>query len=145
MGSQGVGHNWVTELNWTVENRVEFPHESRATIWSVLPGGSAVKESICNEVDAGSTWSLGNAWATHSSIRAWKIQWTEEPGGLWSMGLQWSRHDWSDWAPYNPLLGIYPTEINSILKRQLYSHIYCSMIHNCCDLRPFTKLECGLH
>ena len=26
--------------------------------------------------------------ATHSSILAWEIPWTEEPGGLWSMGLQ---------------------------------------------------------
>ena len=26
--------------------------------------------------------------ATHSSIRAWRIPWTEEPGGLWSIGVQ---------------------------------------------------------
>ena len=32
--------------------------------------------------------------ATHSSILAWEIQWTEEPGGLESMGLQRVRHDW---------------------------------------------------
>ena len=30
--------------------------------------------------------------ATHSSIRAWKIPWTEEPGGLQSMGLQRVEH-----------------------------------------------------
>ena len=30
--------------------------------------------------------------ATHSSILAWKIPWTEEPGGLPSMGLQRVRH-----------------------------------------------------
>ena len=29
--------------------------------------------------------------ATHSSILAWRIPWTEEPGGLLSMGLQKSR------------------------------------------------------
>ena len=31
--------------------------------------------------------------ATHSSILAWEIPWTEEPGGLQSMGLQksWTR------------------------------------------------------
>ena len=31
--------------------------------------------------------------AAHSSILAWKILWTEEPGGLQSMGLQesWTR------------------------------------------------------
>ena len=33
--------------------------------------------------------------ATHSSILAWRIPWTEEAGGLKSMGLQRVRHDWS--------------------------------------------------
>ena len=32
--------------------------------------------------------SLEQVMATHSSILAWKIPWTEEPGGLQSMGLQ---------------------------------------------------------
>ena len=44
-------------------------------------------------------WSLG--WedplekeiATHSSILAWEIPWTEEPGGLLSMGLQSVGHN----------------------------------------------------
>ena len=31
--------------------------------------------------------------ATHCSILAWKIPWTEEPGGLQSMGSQRVRHD----------------------------------------------------
>ena len=31
--------------------------------------------------------------ATHSSILAWKIPWTEEPGWLQTMGLQRVRHD----------------------------------------------------
>ena len=31
--------------------------------------------------------------ATHSSILAWRIPWTEEPGGLQSMGLQRAGHD----------------------------------------------------
>ena len=31
--------------------------------------------------------SLGGGWATHSSILAWRIPWTEEPGGLQSLGL----------------------------------------------------------
>ena len=37
--------------------------------------------------------SLEKGMATHSSILAWKIPWTEEPGGLQSMGLQRFRHD----------------------------------------------------
>ena len=31
---------------------------------------------------------LEEGMATHSSIRAWRIPWTEEPGGLQSKGLQ---------------------------------------------------------
>ena len=31
--------------------------------------------------------------ATHSSILAWRIPWTEEPSGLQSMGLQRIRHE----------------------------------------------------
>ena len=36
--------------------------------------------------------------ATHSSVLAWRILWTEEPGGLPSMGLHRVGHDWSDLA-----------------------------------------------
>ena len=34
--------------------------------------------------------------ATHSSALAWRIPWTEEPGGLPSMGLHRVGHDWSN-------------------------------------------------
>ena len=55
-----------------------------------------VKESTCNAGDVQETQvpSLGQEdplekeMATHSSILAWKIPWTEEPGVLQSMGLQ---------------------------------------------------------
>ena len=46
-------------------------------------------------------WSLGledplqKEMATHSSIHAWKIPWTEEPGGLQSMGSQRVGHNWA--------------------------------------------------
>ena len=36
---------------------------------------------------------LEEGLATHSSILAWRIPWTEEPGGLWSTGSQRVRHD----------------------------------------------------
>ena len=36
---------------------------------------------------------LEKGMATHSSILAWRIPRTEEPGGLWSLGLQRVRHD----------------------------------------------------
>ena len=37
---------------------------------------------------------LEKAMAPHSSTLAWKIPWTEDPGGLQSMGLLRVRHDW---------------------------------------------------
>ena len=47
------------------------------------------------------TWIQSLGWedplekemATHSSILAWKISWTEEPGGLHSMGSQRVGHE----------------------------------------------------
>ena len=41
----------------------------------------------------GSGRSPGGGNGNHSSILAWKIPWTEEPGGLQSMGSQRVRHD----------------------------------------------------
>jgi len=41
---------------------------------------------------------LEKEMATHSSILAWRIPWTEEPGRLQSMGLQRIRQDGSDRA-----------------------------------------------
>ena len=49
-------------------------------------GGSNGKESACNAGDPGLISQLGRSsgegMATNSSILAWRIPWTEEPGGL---------------------------------------------------------------
>ena len=39
--------------------------------------------------------SMETGIATHFSILAWRIPWTEEPGGLQSMGSQRVRHNWA--------------------------------------------------
>ena len=62
-----------------------------------VPGGSAVE----NPPAVLETWVRSLAWedpleegmTTHSSILAWRIPWTEEPGGLQSMRSQRVRHD----------------------------------------------------
>ena len=51
----------------------------------------AMQESLVQSLDQEN--SLEKEMATHSSILAWRIRWTEEPGGLQSMGLQRVRHD----------------------------------------------------
>ena len=64
----------------------------------VFPGGSVVKNLPAKQ----ETWvqSLGTEddvekeMATHSSILAWKIPWTEEPGKRQFKGLQRVRRDW---------------------------------------------------
>ena len=53
---------------------------------ATFPGGSGGKESDCSEGDLGLIPGSGRAleeeMATHSSVLAWEILWTEEPGGL---------------------------------------------------------------
>ena len=68
-------------------------------IW--VDQASMVTETVKNPPSMKETWvqSLGQedplekAVATHSSVPAWEIPWTEEPGGLQSMGSQksWTR------------------------------------------------------
>ena len=78
-----------------------------APIWvepyQVFPGGIMLPAKSGDVRDAGLIPGLGRSlgWedpleegiATHSSIFAWRILWTEEPGGLQSIGSQRVRHD----------------------------------------------------
>ena len=61
-------------------------------------GGSDGKESACSAADLGLIPGLEDplekGMAIYSSIFAWRIPWTEEPGGLQSMGSQRVGHDW---------------------------------------------------
>ena len=62
-----------------------------------FPYCSAGKESTCNAGNLvrflGQEDLLEKEMATHSGILAWRIPWTEEPGGLQSMGLHRIGHD----------------------------------------------------
>ena len=65
-------------------------------VWD-FPGGSDGKVSAYNAGDRvqslGGEDLLEKEMATHSSILAWKIPWTEEPGRLQSMRSQRVGHD----------------------------------------------------
>ena len=78
-----------------------------------------------------SSWSKDQTWVSHiqadsllatqSSILAWRIPWTEEPGGLQSTGLQRFRHDWVT----NRLLhlgAVNPLEALPALFRAVHAH-----------------------
>ena len=60
-------------------------------------GGSDGKESSCNVGDpdsiVGQEDPLEKGMATHSSVLAWIISWTELPGRLQSMGSQGAGHN----------------------------------------------------
>ena len=66
-----------------------------------FPGVSLVKNPLANAGNVGDVWVPSLGWedllekemAIHSSIFAWRIPWTEEPGKLQSMESQRVRHD----------------------------------------------------
>ena len=62
-----------------------------------FPGGSLVKNRPAKQetwvLSLGQEDPLEKEMASHSSIVAWEIPWTEEPGGLQSIGSQRVRHD----------------------------------------------------
>ena len=77
-------HQMVDEAMWRV-------------VWTLIFwGASLVAQLVKNPPAVQEVWvrSLGpedpleKGMATHSSILAWRIPWTEEPGGLQSVGLQ---------------------------------------------------------
>ena len=70
-----------------------------------FPGGSVVKNLLANAGEAslslGQEDPLEEEMATHSSILAWEIAWTEEPGRLQPLGSQ-VRHDLATKPPPPP-------------------------------------------
>ena len=71
--------------------------------WGFFLRASLLAQSIKNLPAVQETWVRSLGWegpletemTTHSSILAWKISWTQEPGGLQSMGSQRVGHDWA--------------------------------------------------
>ena len=73
--------------------------------------------------------STEKAMAPHSSTLAWKIPWTEEPGGLPSLWSHRVGHNWSDLAAAAEISkeGVKQTSyVNSFLAEVLANHVGCS-------------------
>ena len=107
---------WEKDLVFQMmrEIRGEFPGMVRYSFWRFE--SSLVAQMVKNlpamqdtQVQSlGREDALEKGLATHSRILAWRIPWTEEPGGLQSMGLQRVRHDWgtnSTDVPVNENIG----------------------------------------
>ena len=65
---------------------------------------------------------LEKGMATHSSILAREIPWTEEPGGLQPMGLQRVRHEWT--TKHVVLFQVYSKVIQLHVYRYFYTHTH---------------------
>ena len=91
-----------TMPSWTMiikANRFNYDFANTKVISVIMgfPGGPDGKETTYNARDLNSVPGLGRSpgggHGTHSSILAWRIPWTEEPGGLQSVGSQRGGHD----------------------------------------------------
>ena len=63
--------------------------------WRATVHGAAKSQTQLKWLNVHPVLYLKQEMATHSSILAWKVSWTEEPGWLQSMGLQRVRRDWA--------------------------------------------------
>ena len=103
-----TGWLWVA-LEWSTNFNMNGPVTTTLGWWRYdyqgfrCPRISLVAQMVKNLPAMWKTrvWSLGwedlleKGMAAHSSILAWRIPWTEEPGGLQSEGLQRDGHDWA--------------------------------------------------
>ena len=65
---------------------------------------------------------LEEGMATHSSIPAWRIPWTEEAGRLQSIGSQRVRHEWSNLTHAHTHTHIY-------IYTHTHTHLICIYVH----------------
>ena len=104
---------WNKPLHWCNSSRIsKWNHVGFCVgLWASLRAQWQKKNPPANAGDLSlipvSGRSPGEGNATYSSILAWEIPWTEEPGGLHSMGSQRVEQDWmtkqqwvNDWCPY---------------------------------------------
>ena len=104
---------------------------------------SLVAQTVKNLPATWVTWVRFLGWedplekgvATHSSILAWRIPWTEEPGELQSMGLQRvfgsngyfnnsnSFNSWSQWPSFHFLCVIFISFINVMVFKVQITHL----------------------
>ena len=99
-GSQRVGHGWATFTFALQADSLPSapPGKSYIISYVYLVAQMAKNLPAMQETQVrslGQEDPLEKEMATHSSILAWRIPWTEEAGGLQSMGSQRVRHDWA--------------------------------------------------
>ena len=90
--SVGEGNGTPLQYSW-----LENPMDGGAW-WAAVHGVTKSRARLSNFTLTFHFHALEEEMAPHSSVLAWRIPWTEEPGGLLSMGSHRVEHDWSDLA-----------------------------------------------
>ena len=143
LGGGGVGVGWEAELfhDYSISKAQLISHSFFFSFFkganiclALIMGlvGILEAQTVKNLPAVWETWvrswedPMEKGMATHSSILAWRIPWTGEPGRLQSMGLQRVGHDWATntyiyglgmvlgtlypwyhWTPINPAKGLH--------------------------------------
>ena len=99
-----VNKSCVSSFLFNISDHSLLTRESYLVHWRIcLP----VQETQKSRVQSlGREDPLEEGMATHSSILAWRIPWTEEPCGLQSVWLQRVRHDWATEQRKHYLVGV---------------------------------------
>ena len=91
-------------LLWTVMEKAMAPHSclenptDRGAWWAAVHGVAGSRTQLSDFTFTFHFHALEKEMATHSSVLAWRIPGTGEPGGLPSMGSHRVGHNWSDLA-----------------------------------------------
>ena len=107
MGSWRIGHNWATSLsllcigegngNPLQGSCLKNPRD-RGAWWAAVHGVAKSQTWLSHFTFTFHFHALEKEMATHSSVLAWRLPGTAEPGGLPSMGSHRVGHNWSDLA-----------------------------------------------
>ena len=93
-----LGKVWLCHFEKAMQNDGKS-HRLETQVLLMIPDPLFYCTDVCNVGDLGSIPGLGRSpekWmATHSSLLACKIPWTEEPGGQQSMRSPRIRHSWA--------------------------------------------------
>ena len=88
-----MGH--ISEMGLTLQGQISFclpvlSHEEASLVAQTVKNLPIMQEAQIHTLG----WEdpLEKGMATHSTIPAWRIPWTEEPGGLQPMGTQKAGH-----------------------------------------------------
>ena len=117
-----VMKSWTRLSNWT-EQRISYIrrnififycHKEASLVAKRLKRLPAMRETGVRSLVQKDP--LENEMATHSSVLAWRIPWTEEPGGLQYMGSQRVGHDWVTTLHF------------IVIKIALFVVFYCSLV-----------------